>query len=95
MTCCLSYTGAVWIALTCVAGLWWAAPTVAVELDVLPDHADAQPLAIESVASGFGSFAEVSEAVEAERQRITALETRLKELEQKTAPESLPTSMGT
>ena len=90
MTCCLSYTGAVWIALTCVAGLWWAAPTVAVELVVLPDHADAQPLAIESVASGFGSFAEVSEAVEAERQRITALETRLKELEQKTAPESLP-----
>ena len=57
---------------------------------VVADTADTQPLAIPSVAAEFGSFADVSEAVEADRQRMTALERRIQELESQKAAEALP-----
>ena len=57
---------------------------------VVADTADTPPLAIPSVAAEFGSFADVSEAVEADRQRMAALERRIQELESRKAAEPLP-----
>lgn len=56
-----------------------------------PDSAGSPPLAIPSVTAGFASLTDVSEAVEADRQRITLLERRLQELEVATQAEPLPT----
>jgi phosphate-selective porin OprO/OprP len=77
----------------------WAlsvAPVWAGDIFVIADADDAPPVALRSVAAEFGSFAEVSEAVETERQRISALETRLGQLEKKSASpaESLPAPAG-
>jgi len=60
------------------------------DIFVIADAADTPPVSGPSVAENFGSFAEVSEAVQAERQRIATLEMRLKELEKKAVPEPLP-----
>jgi phosphate-selective porin OprO and OprP len=79
--------------LTIAAGLV-AGMARAGDVFVIADPADAPPVAVRSVAEGFGSFAEVSDAVQAERQRITALEARLRELEKKAAPEPLPAPAG-
>ena len=75
-------------AITFVAtpALGWAADAIF----VVADTSDAAPLAIPSVAAEFGSLAEVSEAVEADRQRMTALEQRIQELETQKAAEPLP-----
>ncbi len=75
-------------AITFVAtpALGWAADAIF----VVADTSDAAPLAIPSVAADFGSLAEVSEAVEADRQRMTALEQRIQELETQKAAEPLP-----
>ncbi len=69
------------------------APTSDSDYLVIGETADAPGLALPSAAARLGSFEEVSEAVQAERRRISALETRLEELEQKaaSAPEPLPT----
>ncbi|MFM8734694.1 MAG: OprO/OprP family phosphate-selective porin [Pirellulales bacterium] len=73
------------------AGYRSVRPLAAAELVVLADGADAStPLALESVASDFGSFADVAEAVEADRQRMSALEQRIKDLESTKAAEPLP-----
>jgi hypothetical protein len=61
---------------------------------VVADTTDAVPLAIPSVAAEFGSFADVSEAVEADRQRMAALERRIQELESRKAAEPLPAPAG-
>ena len=57
---------------------------------VVADTSDTAPLAIPSVAAEFGSFADVSEAVEADRQRMMALERRIAELETQKANAPLP-----
>ena len=62
----------------------------AADLLVLADGAAAAPMALQSVAAEFGSFAEVTEAVEADRQRMMALEERIKDLESTKAAEPLP-----
>ena len=56
---------------------------------VVADEADAGGIALPSPAASFGSFSEVSEAVEADRRRIEALEARIAELP-KAAAEPLP-----
>ena len=61
------------------------------DLAISPDSAGSPPLAIPSVTAGFASLTDVSEAVEADRQRITLLERRLQELEAATQAEPLPT----
>jgi hypothetical protein len=63
------------------------------ELVVPAVHAEADAIALPSVAAAFGSFDEVSDAVRADRERIATLEKRLAELERSgpPAPESLPT----
>ena len=61
------------------------------DLAISPDLAGSPPLAIPSVTAGFASLTDVSEAVEADRQRITLLERRLQELEAATQAEPLPT----
>jgi len=66
--------------------LGWAAEAAF----VVAETADTQPLAIPSVAAGFGSLADVSEAVEADRQRMTALERRIQDLESQKAAEARP-----
>ena len=68
-------------------------PTAAWAADatfVVADTSDAAPLAIPSVAAEFGSFADVSEALEADRQRMTALERRIQELEAQKSAKTLP-----
>jgi phosphate-selective porin OprO/OprP len=60
------------------------------DLAISPDSAGSPPLAIPSVTAGFASLTDVSEAVEADRQRITLLERRLQELEAATQAEPLP-----
>ena len=60
------------------------------DLAISPDFAGSPPLAIPSVTAGFASLTDVSEAVEADRQRITLLERRLQELEAATQAEPLP-----
>ena len=62
----------------------------AADLLVVGESAETTPLALPSAATSFASFTEVSEAVLAERERVTALEARLRELEKKAAPEPLP-----
>jgi phosphate-selective porin OprO/OprP len=80
-----------WRALVAAAICLGPSPARSNDLVVLPDSAEAAPLAIPSVAAGFGSFAEVSAAIQAERQRLQAVEERLAELEKGVAaPESLP-----
>ena len=74
------------IAFVATPGLGWGADAIF----VMADTSDAAPLAIPSVAAEFGSFAEVSEAVEADRQRMTALEQRIQELETQKAAAPLP-----
>ena len=69
-----------------------AAPVRAADVGpflVVADEADGSGLDLPSPAASFGSFAEISEAVEADRRRIAALETRIAEL-QGAAPEPLP-----
>jgi phosphate-selective porin OprO/OprP len=61
----------------------------------LADTTDSAPLAIPSVVAEFGSLADVSEAVEADRQRMTALERRIQELETRKAAEPLPAPAAT
>ncbi len=80
-----------WLAFAAAA--WCAAPETprAAELLVVGEADESQPLALESVAADFGSFAEVSAAIGVERRRIEAFETRLNALEQKAGPEPLPT----
>jgi phosphate-selective porin OprO/OprP len=56
---------------------------------VVADEAEGGGLDLPSPAASFGSFAEVSEAFEADRRRIQALEARIAEL-QKAAAEPLP-----
>jgi len=56
---------------------------------VVADEADGSGLNLPSAAVSFGSFSEVSEAVDADRRRIQALEDRIAEL-QKAAAEPLP-----
>jgi len=51
---------------------------------------DGPQLPLPSVTESFGSFAEVSAAVEAERRRIAALEDRLRQLERRAPVEPLP-----
>ena len=60
------------------------------DLAISSDSAGSPPLAIPSVTVGFASLTDVSEAVEADRQRITLLERRLQELEAATQSEPLP-----
>jgi hypothetical protein len=84
---------AAWLAIAAAAWVGIQMPTRAAdELVVLAEPADATPpLAIPSVTAGFASLTDVSEAVEADRQRITLLERRLQELEAATQAEPLPT----
>ena len=70
----------------CAARLGGARTTHAAELLVIAENAAGQGVALPSAAAGFGSFAEVSEAVHADRNRITALEARLQQLEQGVEP---------
>jgi len=71
----------------------WAATAAA-----RPDEAAVDPgsdgdraaFAIPSVTTGFGSFAEVSEAIESDRRKVEALESRIGRLEQRPAAERLP-----
>jgi len=65
---------------------------LASDLLTLADSTHATLLPLRSVAAEFGSFAEVSEAMQAERERIQTVEARLAELEAKAAaaPEPLP-----
>ena len=74
------------IAVVATPALGWGADA----LFVVADTSDAAPLAIPSVAAEFGSLADVSEAVEADRQRMAALERRILELETQKAAEPLP-----
>ena len=60
------------------------------DLAISSDSAGSPALAIPSVTAGFASLTDVSEAVEADRQRITLLERRLQELEAATQAEPLP-----
>jgi len=73
-----------------VAGVLPSAAWAADATFVVADTSDAAPLAIPSVAAEFGSFADVSEALEADRQRMTALERRIQELEAQKSAETLP-----
>ena len=59
----------------------WAADGPAAEFLVLADDPDAPPLQLPSPAARLESFDQVSEALEADRKRVAALETRLQELE--------------
>ena len=56
---------------------------------VVAEGPDTPGLSLPTVAASFGSFAEVADAVNADRERVAALEARLKSLEQR-PPESLP-----
>ena len=80
----LASTGAAW---TGAARSVAAADVVG--LPVVAETTPVSDLGLPSPAAGFASFNEVTEAVRAERERITALEARLRTLEQRT-PESLP-----
>ena len=75
-------------AVACSALLGFSAPATSVAADpfLVVAEADAtEPLPLPSVAAQFRSFEEVSKAVVDERARIAALESRLKELEQRAA----------
>jgi len=52
--------------------------------------ADQAAFEIPSVANGFGSFEEVSEAIESDRRRVGTLEARIERLEQRPPAEPLP-----
>ena len=84
---------AAWLAIAAAAWGGIQVPTRAAdELVVLAEPADdTPPLAIPSVTAGFASLTDVSEAVEADRQRITLLERRIQELEAATQADPLPT----
>jgi phosphate-selective porin OprO/OprP len=73
--------------------LWLAATTTpAADLFVIAESEDGQAIALPSAAREFASFADVAQAVQEDRARVTALEVRLQQLEQRAAtpPELLP-----
>jgi len=84
LACCLTLVVTGWAGVCVLAG-------TPEDLEISPDSAGSPPLAIPSVTAGFASLTDVSEAVEADRQRITLLERRLQELEAATQAEPLPT----
>jgi phosphate-selective porin OprO/OprP len=69
---------------------WPALAHPAETIPVLAESVDPTPLSLPSVAAEFGSFAEVADAVQAERERVTALEARIRDLEAKSSAEPLP-----
>ena len=82
---------AAWIS-TLLAALCLATATQAADVGpflVVADESDGGRIALPSPAASFDSFAEVSEAVDADRRRIEALEARIAEM-QKAAAEPLP-----
>ena len=60
------------------------------DLLVIAEADNGQPIALPSVAANFDSFEAVSNALTEDRQRVTALEERLRQLEQKSSAEELP-----
>ena len=71
----------------------WAASAAALPDEPAVDSAgdgDRAAFEIPSVTAGFGSFAEVSEAIESGRRKVEALEARVGRLEQRPATEQLP-----
>ena len=76
-------TPAILAAVALASAAAWSADAIV----VVADPADATPLAIPSVAAAFGSLADVEQAVEADRQRVGALERRIQELEARKAAE--------
>ena len=57
------------------------------DLLVIAEADNGQPIALPSVAANFDSFEAVSNALTEDRQRVTALEERLRQLEHKSSAE--------
>ena len=57
---------------------------------VIADSGDGQPIALPSVAAELDSFDAVAGAMTEDRKRVAALEDRLRRLEEKATPETLP-----
>ena len=65
-------------------------PARSADLLVIAEGADGQGVALPSAAAGFASFAEVSDAVQEDRNRIAALEARLQQVEKGVEPLPAP-----
>ena len=90
---CLAISGSLSIACAFVASALSATPARAADpFLVIAENEAAEPLPLPSVASRFRSFDEVSKAVGDEQAKISALESRIKELEKRAPPavEPLP-----
>jgi len=74
------------------AGLFTPAAAQAADLFVIAESDEGQTIQLPSATAEFASFAEVADAVQADRNRIAALEARLQQLENReaTPPELLP-----
>ncbi|NDC64734.1 MAG: hypothetical protein EBZ59_12290, partial [Planctomycetia bacterium] len=65
-------------------------PAGAAEPLAIAEGADGQPISLPSVAAELDSFDAVAGALTEDRKRVAALEDRLRRLEEKGAPETLP-----
>jgi phosphate-selective porin OprO/OprP len=83
---------AVVVSLACVMALCTATAVCGSDLFVLAEADEGQVVRLPSATANFASFADVADAMQAERNRITALEARLQQLEGRdaAAPELLP-----